>query len=294
MIFRNMCAGVALAASMATSAWAISVEEAYPEEYSRETPEWQAVLDTIDLKQGAQNLSRVTLDVPEDYYFVNSNDAETILHDVWGNPPGDIVMGMLFHKDGYFIENWGVEIFYEDTGHVSDSDAAEMDFDALLADLRSDMRSENRWREQNGYEKIELLGWAEPPHYDAAEHKLYWAKELAFETYETNVLNYNIRVLGREGVLVLNFIADIDDLAEIKVAAPDVLAMPSFTEGNTYADFNPSTDTVAAYGIGGLIAGKAAAKTGLLAAAVLFLKKFWFVLLIPLMGLKNIIFGRRT
>ncbi|WP_338549517.1 DUF2167 domain-containing protein [Roseovarius phycicola] len=294
MYFKQLCCGAILATCVSSAAFAISVKEAYPDQYSLETPEWQAVLDTIDLKQGVQNLPRVTLDVPDDYYFVNSKDAETILHDIWGNPPGDFVLGMLFHKDGYFIENWGVEVFYEDTGYVSDSDAADMDYDALLANLRSDMQSENKWREQNGYERIELLGWAEPPHYEAEEHKLYWAKELAFEGYETNVLNYNIRVLGREGVLVLNFIADIENLAEVKSAAPDVLDMPSFTPGNTYADFNPSTDAVAAYGIGGLIAGKAAAKTGLLAAGVLLLKKFWFVLLIPLIGLKNVIFGRRA
>ena len=38
-----------------------------------------------------------------------------------------------------------------------------------------------------------------------------------------------------------------------------------FDDGNRYSDFNPDIDTVAAYGIGGLIAGKLAAKAGIFA-----------------------------
>jgi uncharacterized membrane-anchored protein len=31
---------------------------------------------------------------------------------------------------------------------------------------------------------VTLGGWAEPPSYDKATHKMYWAKELAFGTGE--------------------------------------------------------------------------------------------------------------
>jgi uncharacterized membrane-anchored protein len=36
---------------------------------------------------------------------------------------------------------------------------------------------------------------------------MYWAKEINFGGDSENTLNYNIRVLGRKGVLLLNFIA---------------------------------------------------------------------------------------
>ena len=62
----------------------------------------------------------------------------------------------------------------------------------------------NEEREKQGFERVTLIGWAEPPSYDAAAHKLYWAKELAFADNPDHTLNYNIRVLGRRGVLVLN------------------------------------------------------------------------------------------
>ncbi|WP_428548305.1 DUF2167 domain-containing protein [Profundibacter sp.] len=61
----------------------------------------------------------------------------------------------------------------------------------------------------------------------------------------------------------------------------------------TSSDFKPSIDKVAAVGIGGLIAGKVLAKTGLIAVALIFLKKFFFLLLIPLYWLKNL-FGRKN
>ncbi|MCB1742863.1 MAG: DUF2167 domain-containing protein, partial [Gammaproteobacteria bacterium] len=63
------------------------------------------------------------------------------------------------------------------------------------------------------------------------------------------------------------------------------LAMAEFDQGSRYEDFDPSLDKVAAYGIGALVAGKMAAKTGLLAAAIVFLKKFGVVIVAGLAAL---------
>ena len=76
-------------------------------------------------------------------------------------------------------------------------------------------------------------------------------------------LNYNIRVLGREGVLVLNAVADMSQLGRIKNEMQQVTAFTNFTAGNRYADFNDKTDKVAEYGIAALVAGGVAAKLGL-------------------------------
>lgn len=65
------------------------------------------------------------------------------------------------------------------------------------------------------------------------------------------------------------------------------MKMVSFTEGNRYADFKPGIDKVAAVGIGGLIAGKVIAKTGLLVTLLLVFKKAWFLIFIPIVWLKN-------
>jgi uncharacterized membrane-anchored protein len=47
----------------------------------------------------------------------------------------------------------------------------------------------------------------------------------------------------------------------------------------------PGADKVAAYGIGGLIAGKVLSKAGLFALALAFLKKGWILVVLALAGL---------
>jgi uncharacterized membrane-anchored protein len=156
----------------------------------------------------------------------------------------------------------------------------------------SDTNLSSEWRVENGYDSMELLGWAAPPYYDEAGKKIHWAKELRFGDAEYTTLNYNVRVLGREGVLVLNFIANMSQLPEIEQSLGTVMAMPAFTPGNTYAEFDPKMDRVAAYGIGGLVAGKVLAKTGLLAAGLIFLKKFGVFIVVGIAAVGRKVFGR--
>ncbi len=73
---------------------------------------------------------------------------------------------------------------------------------------------------------------------------------------------------------MLNFIAGMEQKALIEAQLDSVLAIAEFNQGSTYADFDPELDEMAAYGLGALVAGKVIAKTGLLAAGLIFLKKF--------------------
>ncbi|MGB0797981.1 MAG: DUF2167 domain-containing protein, partial [Planktomarina sp.] len=218
-----------------------------------------------------------------------------VLSELWGNPPDPGTLGLLMPAGitPFHSGSWAVEIYFDEIGYVSDEDANDYDYTTLLTTMKADTRESSTWRTQNGYDSIELVGWAAEPFYDQENRKLHWAKELRFAGGEETTLNYNIRALGRKGVLVMNFIAGMEELAVVEQTAPQVMAMTNFTQGNTYSDFNPSIDAVAAVGIGGLIAGKVLAKTGFLVTALLLLKKFWFVLLIPLIALKNVIFGRK-
>lgn len=61
--------------------------------------------------------------------------------------------------------------------------------------------------------------------------------------------------------------------------------MPEFTTGNKYSDFNSSTDKVAAYGIGAVVAGGILAKTGVFAMIGKFLLAAWKFILIGLVAL---------
>lgn len=279
--------------------WALPADYASNPETVRWIEEFEAGLSE---RHGAIEIraARATLDVPAAYYFLDRKDAKKVLEEAWGNPPDDSVLGMIFPAGaGPFDEGvWAATVSYSPDGYVSDEDAAEIDYDALMLEMQAAARADNTWRERNGYDAVDLLGWAEKPAYDASAHKLYWAQELHFGGFEQNTLNYDIRVLGRHGVLVIGFIADMDQLGAIRRVAPDVLDMARFNEGAGYDDYVPGKDREAAYGIAGLIAGAAVAKkTGLLAALAVFGKKFIGLIIVGAVaaagGAKRLL-GRKT
>ena len=155
---------------------------------------------------------------------------------------------------------WGVVITYEEDGYVSDKDADSINYDSLIKEMKEGTAESNKEREKQGYQTVDLVGWAAKPYYDKDAHKLYWAKELAFGGNAEHTLNYNIRVLGRRGVLVLNAVAGMDQLASVEKDMRNVLAFTDFNPGYRYADFDSKTDKTATYGIAALVAGGLAAK----------------------------------
>ena len=213
-----------------------------------------------------------TLHLSPAYRFIGPESAKRVLVDAWGNPPGvaEGVLGMIFPADlGPLTKgNWGVTVEFSDDGYVDDSDAAKIDYNKLLKEMQEEVAKSNPARIKAGYPAVTLLGWAEPPVYNAETHKIYWAKEVRFGDDTARVLNYNVRVLGRRGVLNLNAIADMEQLDSIKVGMQQVLGFVEFNEGHRYADYLPGKDKAATYGVAGLVAGAVAAKTGLLKALI--------------------------
>ena len=192
-------------------------------------------------------------------------------------------------------DSWAVVITYSSDGHVSDDDAEETDFDELLKDMRKGTEEDNAERRKNQLATAELIGWAEPPHYEKATHKLYWAKELSFSDSKTQTLNYSIRALGRVGVLELNAVASTSQLGQVKAGMRDVLGFVEFTNGNRYTDYAEG-DKTAAYGIAALVAGGVAAKTGLLKGiflALLAAKKFVIIGIVALFGVVKAYLSKR-
>ena len=219
----------------------------------------------------------------EGFRYLEAADARKVLEQLWGNPPDDSVLGMVVPRGRGVLDaqGWAVVVTYSDEGYVSDEDAAKIDYSELLQEMQDGTTQENAARKEAGYGGIELIGWAEPPHYDATAKKLYWAKELAFEGSDGRTLNYDIRVLGRRGFVSLNAVSRMDQLKDVQAGMQQLLTQVEFDQGARYADYDAKTDKVAAYGIAALIGGGLAAKAGLFAklgALLLGLKK----LLIPL------------
>ena len=247
---------------------------------------------TITLPSGI-----ATLKLNDEFYYLDPADTERLLTDGWGNPPGFKTLGMIVPKavSPLSERGWGVIVSYNNDGHISDEDAAKIDYAELLKQMQEEDVEENKERQKQGYAGLHLLGWAEPPHYDETTHKMYWARTLKADDADQNTLNYSIRVLGREGVLELNAVAAMADLPTIKQELPKVLAFTNFTDGNLYTDFNPSTDKLASYGLAALVAGGIAAKAGLFAKIGIFLlaaKKFLVIGVVALFAVIRKLFNR--
>jgi len=244
----------------------------------------EQLLASLKFQQGKITLPGdiATLDLPANFRYLPPADAGRLLSEGWGNPPGFETLGMIVPAavNPLSREGWGVVVTYEKQGHVKDDEADSMKYDELLKTMQEAMAEGNAERKKQGYQPMTLVGWAEAPHYDKANHKLYWAKELHGEGDTQNGLNYNIRVLGREGVLVLNAVAGMDQIGQIRNEMKAVTAFSDFTAGNRYADFNERTDKVAEYGIAALIAGGAAAKLGLFGKLFALLLAFKKVIIV--------------
>jgi uncharacterized membrane-anchored protein len=214
-----------------------------------------------------------TMNVPAGFGYLSPEETETLLVKAWGNPPGNDALGMIVPA-GFSTaseDSWGVVINYQSDGHVSDEDAEKIDYADLLKDMQASVKEENEERKKGGFDTAELVGWAQPPHYDRAAKKLYWAKELRFGQAAANTLNYNVRVLGKDGVLVLNAVAGMNQLAGVERDMRDVIGFTEFADGHKYDQFDPKSDKLAAYGIAALVAGGVAAKTGLFKGLLLAL-----------------------
>lgn len=244
-------------------------------------PQIAAAVKSLRPQQGKVPISaaNATLDLGSAYDFYSEADARKILVDIWGNPPAAAngVLGLVMPAGASPLsDSWGAVVTYEDTGFVSDDDAADVDYAELLSQMREGEEKNNEDRKSQGYPAIHLAGWAEQPHYDPATHSVIWARDLAFADAQAHTLNYDVRTLGRKGVLSINFISSMNQLASIKQAAQAFTEHAAFNSGARYADFDASTDKKAEYGIGGLIAAgvgvAVAKKLGILALLLKFLK----------------------
>ncbi len=260
-----------------------------------------AMLNALRYQDGEIALSDANahLNVRPGFRFLGHDDSRKVLEQLWGNPPDDSVLGMLVPDDaGLGSEHsWAVVLTYSDgDGHVPDEDAAKIDYDDLLKSMKTDIHDSNEERKKAGYKGIELVGWAQAPRYDATGKRLYWAKELAFEGEDVHTLNYDIRVLNREGFLSMNAIADIADKQRVIAGMEQVLPMAEFDSGHRYADYKPGSDKLAAYGLAALVGGGIAAKTGLLAKLglmLLALKKFVVLIVLGIGAFFKKIFGKK-
>lgn len=213
------------------------------------------------------------LDLPDGYAYLPEKPATDFMNKLGNHPDGGF-RGLVLPAQR---SNWLMFIEYIGTGYIKDDDAKNWDTDKMLDDIRQSTQKDNDERRIQGVPELEIMGWVEKPHYDAATHRLIWsisARDKGAKDSSSNIINYRTLVLGRRGYVAMVMATDLSTIAAQKPMANLLISKLSFNTGKRYSDFNASTDHVAEYGLVALIGGVVAHKLGFFALMAAFAAKF--------------------
>ncbi len=229
--------------------------------------DWKKGPVTVDLGSDLAEL-----EVPEGYAFADAENTRRVMQ-AMGNQTDGSELGMVV--PGAEDQDWFIIFEWQPIGYVKDADKEKIDADELLEGIKEGTEEANEWRKENNIPALHVTGWAEPPNYDPASHNLVWAALAKSEGSTRNTVNYNMRLLGRRGVVSATLVDAADNLVQSKPHAAAVAKAFQFKTGNSYSEWKAG-DKVAAYGLTGLVAagaGAAAVKLGLFGALAKFFGK---------------------
>jgi uncharacterized membrane-anchored protein len=218
-----------------------------------------AAADRARVQGRVDLLDQAVLRLPADFSFIPAAETARLMRAI-GNRTGPNLVGMIVDDQG-LAADWFVVLQFEKSGYITEQANAE--------------------RRARGIPEMEVVGWVQRPTYDSANHRLVWSASTKNRNSPADAprgVNYNTYALGRDGYFSLNLVTDLVTVEQTKPTAHRLLAALEYRDGKRYADFNASTDKVAEYGLGALIAGAAAKKLGLFAAIGVFLVKFWKII----------------
>ena len=238
-------------------------------------------------------LDQAILHLPKGYAFV-PNPAASRFMGVMGNRVDESFLGLIL-PEGDAVD-WVASLSFEKSGYIKDDDAKSWNVDDLLNSIKESTGETNKTRASRGVPELDILGWAEPPDYVAADHRLVWALTVSNRgapPNEPQSVNYNTYALGREGFFSLNLVTASNELEQRKPIAKSLLASLDFNQGKRYEDFTAETDHAAEFGLAALVGGALVAKKfGLVALASVLIAKFGKIIAIAAVAMFGI-FGKR-
>ena len=200
--------------------------------------------------------------IPAGFRFIGANGARALV-ELYGNPPDNSVLAAILPTDE--ASDWTLFFQFDDVGYVKDEEKDTLNADSILSSMRETIGPQNSERRSLGLEEMQNMSWSRPPFYDPVTNNLNWGLRLHFPSGDS--VNYDIRILGRYGVMEATLLDSPETFAQSVPTINTLLEGFEFNPGNKYAEWKAG-DRVAAYGLTGLVAGGAAvvaAKTGLLA-----------------------------
>ena len=214
---------------------------------------------TVDL---GSNVAQIRLG--KDFVFLDGEATRKAMQQM-GNTVDNTEVGLVSPQAE--DQDWFIVFEYKPEGYVKDEDKDKIDKDAILKSYQEGTEEANKARKEKGIPGLHVTGWYEEPHYDSATHNLVWALRAKSDD-GGEVVNYNVRLLGREGFMSVTLVDDPSKIAYSKPQVETILSTFSYQKGKTYAEWVPG-DKVAQYGLAALVAGgagAAAAKLGLFAS----------------------------
>lgn len=196
--------------------------------------------------------------IPAGYVFANANDTRRIM-EAMQNPVSGEELGMVAPEN----EGWFMLFEFEDSGYVKDDEKNSLDANAMLEAIKKGNEQANEERKSKGWEPVTIVGWEQTPRYNPATHNLEWA--IRGSSSEGNIVNWNTRLLGRNGVMRVTLVADPSELNAAMPLCRNLLTGFTYKTGHRYTEFRQG-DKVAQYGLTALVVGGAAAvaaKSGL-------------------------------
>ena len=230
---------------------------------------WQAVLFVVILSaqvaQGADSVfplgNQAQIILPEGYDALDGDQTRAMLSKM-GEPSSNQEVGFVVPKEEG--QNWSVYFEFDPIGYVKDDEKDKLDADAILESIRRGTEESNKVRRQSNSPEMQITGWHTKPTYNQATKNLEWCVAATVESRP--LLNYNIRMLGRDGVMEITLVSDPSSLDADLPKVRSLLNGFSYVSGKNYGDWRAG-DKVAEYGLTALVAGGAVAvalKTGLL------------------------------
>ncbi len=148
------------------------------------------------------------MNLPEGYQFLKASDAQTLLR-AYGNPQNDSVLGLIQPKSTGDdpSKEWFMIFQFDDIGYIKDADKEQIDASALLQSFRDGIEPGNEERRRIGSPEMRQIDWSDTPFYDPQTNNLTWGIRIKFD--EGDSINYDIRMLGREGVMSATLVAHL-------------------------------------------------------------------------------------
>lgn len=248
--------------------------------------EWLKAYNSLPWEDGPlvfnYNEANSKIDISNEFSILQGEDAHQMLF--WLN-------GTSFaYVDMYAMSNTDSSqylFFYTDSGYVKTDDWTDVDPDKFIKDIKENYKASNTTREQNGQPTITNVTWKKKPYLDGVYNSVYFALNVTWSN-NTSTVEGKAIILGREGYTTASYVGGDRGYDENMLL--NLSKMHKFNATKEYKDWKAG-DKVAAAGIGALLAttlGVKALKPGIIAAGLLLLKKFWFIIFLPFIWLGNL------